>query len=127
MIWGHRGLFSHSRLSDGPTAMNARIDPLLPFPRIARVLDKQGRSLSEEYDIPLNAKEKVLQDMYLFEDCPKLTDTLCDLHSGKKFVVAAFKVVREGGINYLVTPYYYESGGTMIDWVPADWADEKNA
>lgn len=38
-----------------------------------------------------------------------------------------FKVVREGGRNYLVSPYYYESGGTMIDWMPADFGDEEKA
>ena len=80
----------------------------LPFPRHVRVRDERGR-ISEEYDIPLNAKKKVLQEMYLFEDCPDLSDTLFDLHAEKKFRVVDFKVVREGGRNYLVSPYYYES------------------
>ena len=96
----------------------------LPFPRHVRVRDERGRT-SEEYDIPLNAKKKVLQEMYLFQDCPDLSDILFDLHAEKKFKVVDFKVVREGGRNYLVSPYYYESGGTMIDWMPADFGDEE--
>lgn len=107
--------------------MNPKSDPPLPFPLQSRITDDRGCPLSEEYDIPLNAKKKVLQAMYLFEDCPKLNDILCDLHAGKKFTVADFKVVRESGKNYLVSPYYYESGGTVIDWVPAEWADDENA
>jgi hypothetical protein len=104
--------------------MNPTFDTVLPFRRQLRLADVHGTPISEEYDIPLNAKNKVLREMYLFEDCPELTDVLCDLHAGRTFTVADFKVVREGGKNYLVSPYYYESGGTMIDWVPADWADE---
>ena len=104
--------------------MNPTSDPPLPFRRQVRLADVRGNPTSEEYDIPLNAKKKVLREMYLFEDCPELNDVLCDLHAGKRFTVADFKVVREDGRNYLVSPYYYETGGTMIDWVPADWADE---
>jgi hypothetical protein len=104
--------------------MRTEADLPLPFPRHVRVTDERGR-VSEEYDIPLHAKKKVLREMYLFEDCPRLTDTLCDLHADKNFTVVDFKVVREGGRNYLVSPYYYESGGTLIDWVPADFGDDE--
>jgi hypothetical protein len=69
----------------------------------------------------------VLQKLYLFQDCPKLNAIRCDLHAGKKFRVVDFKVVREGGMNLLVSPYYYESGGTVIDWVPASWANEQKS
>ena len=105
--------------------MNPNSDPLLPFPRRVVIADENGRALSEEYDIPVNAKKKVLQEMYLFEDCPALDELLCDLHAGKQFAVVEFKVVRERDMNLLVSPYYYESGGTVIDWVPADWANEE--
>jgi hypothetical protein len=33
-------------------------------------------------------------------------------------------VYREDETNYLVSPYYPEGDGTVIDWMPADW-DEK--
>ena len=121
MIWVFRGADTRGAAHDNG-GMHPKADPLLPFPRHVRVTDAQGR-VSEEYDIPHNAKKKVLQEMYLFQDCPDLNDTLFDLHEGKKFKVVDFKVVREGGRNYLVSPYYYKSGGTVIDWMPAPFGD----
>ncbi len=33
----------------------------------------------------------------------------------------------EHGMNYLVSPYYPESGGTVIDWTDEDnWADDED-
>jgi hypothetical protein len=107
--------------------MKAMTQPLLPFPRKVRIADDSGNAISEEYEIPPNAKKGVLEQLYLFEECPKLNAVRCDLHAGKKFKVADFKVVREHGMNFLVSPYYYESGGTVIDWVPASWADKQKA
>jgi len=107
--------------------MPPKSDPLLPYSREVKKTDEHGRAVSEEYDIPLNAKKKVLEMLYPFNGCPKLTETRFDLHAGKKFVVADFKVVRENDTDYLVSPYYYESGGTVIDWMPASFEDENTA
>ena len=38
-------------------------------------------------------------------------------HEDKKFKVKEFCVTRE---NMLVSPYYFKSGGTVIDWWPKD-------
>jgi hypothetical protein len=103
--------------------MNSMHEPL-NFPREVRVRDARGRPVSEEYVIPLNAKKAVLDRLSPFVEKPELTEELFDLHEEKKFLVADFKVVRENGLNLLVSPYYYSSGGTIIDWVPADWADD---
>jgi hypothetical protein len=46
-----------------------------------------------------------------------------DLHSGKKFKIREFHVTREGGMNCLVSPYYEDGGGTVIDWFPPDEDD----
>jgi hypothetical protein len=92
----------------------------LTYPLVSH---KKGRN-SEEYAIPDSDKEAVLKKMYPFEDIPTLDEQLFDLHQGRLFVVKDFRVVREDGKNYLVSPYYYESGGTVIDWMPASWADE---
>lgn len=46
-----------------------------------------------------------------------------DIHEGKKFVVKDFMVTREGEANFLVSPYYFESGGSVIDWEPIDYED----
>jgi len=43
----------------------------------------------------------------------------------KKFKVKEFCVTKEGKMNMLVSPYYFKSGGTVIDWWPED-GDEGN-
>lgn len=75
----------------------------------------------EEFIIPDEDKEIVLEQLYPFTPIPKLTDEVEDMHAGKKFIVKDFRVTWEHGINYLVSPYYPESGGTVIDWI-----DENN-
>jgi hypothetical protein len=48
-----------------------------------------------------------------------------DLHADKTFIVKDFLVTWEHGMNYLVSPYYAESGGTVIDWMDKDsWVDD---
>jgi len=42
-----------------------------------------------------------------------------DIHAEKTFRVGEFIVTREGGMNVLASPYYLESGGTVIDWIPS--------
>ncbi|MDB6094482.1 MAG: hypothetical protein JWM32_2044 [Verrucomicrobia bacterium] len=88
----------------------------LPFPRITIETDPKGKPSSEEYVIPPEHKAEVLALLYPFVGCPKLTARKLDIHENKKFVIRDFKVVRERGANLLVSPYYYNSGGTVIDW-----------
>ncbi|HET9909701.1 MAG TPA: hypothetical protein VFQ23_23845 [Anaerolineales bacterium] len=78
----------------------------------------------EEFIIPDEDREIVLEQLYPFSPIPKLTDVLYDLHADKTFVVKDFRVTWEHGMNYLVSPYYSEGGGTVIDWVDEDWANE---
>jgi|GEM_PF-460682 len=97
-------------------------EPRLPFP-IKRI-EVHGRMI-EEYIIPEDKKAEVLDQMYLFEPVPSLDEERFDLHSGKLFRVRDFRVTREDDHNWLVSPYYEEGGGTMIDWMPAEWANEE--
>ncbi|HEX9331702.1 MAG TPA: hypothetical protein VF896_07430 [Anaerolineales bacterium] len=71
----------------------------------------------EEFIIPDEDKEIVLAQLYPFSPIPKLTDVLYDLHADKTFIVKNFRVTWEYGMNYLVSPYYPEHGGTVIDWM----------
>jgi hypothetical protein len=89
----------------------------LPFP--TKPLTINGVEV-EEYIIPDEKKGLVLKALYLFHPVPSLEEERFDLHSGKKFKVREFRVTREGGRNFLVSPYYEEGGGTVIDWVPPD-------
>ena len=71
----------------------------------------------EKYIIPEEDKQEVLERLYPFVDTPSLDKTMTDLHTEKTFKVRDFIVVREGDGNFLVTPYYAEKGGTVLDWI----------
>ena len=99
------------------------IEERLPYP--TRLMHFPDGSSVEEFIIPDEDKEIVLQQLYPFSPVPKLTDEVYDLHADKKFVVRDFRVTWEHGMNYLVSPYYPEAGGTVIDWMDENWADDE--
>ena len=71
----------------------------------------------EKYIIPDEEKEKVFDSLYPFIGQPSLGDTLIDIHTSRTFKVRDYMVVREGEGNFLVSPYYAEKGGTVLDWI----------
>ena len=71
----------------------------------------------EKYIIPEADREDVLKTLYSFFDVPPLDADMFDLHTQKTFKVRDYIVIREGDGNFLVTPYYAEAGGTVLDWV----------
>jgi len=83
---------------------------------------KIGTDKVYEYVIPDEDKQKVLEKMYPFEDCPTLEEKMHDGHEKKDFVVKDFKVIREDGDDFLASPYFFSSGGTVDDWF--DYRDE---
>lgn len=94
-------------------------DEELPYPR-KRVKALWGEV--EVYEIPEEEKKGVLEKLYPFRPIPSLGRLMEDIHSGKTFRVREFMVTREGRMNVLAAPFYLESGGTVIDWVPASRA-----
>ncbi len=92
-------------------------EPRLPFP--TKPLNING-VVVEEYVIPEEQKGRVLKALYPFVPLPSLEEERLDLHSGRKFKIRQFRVTREDGHNWLVSPYYEDGGGTVIDWMPAD-------
>ena len=77
----------------------------------------------EKYIIPNEDRQKVLDALYPFTEVPSLDTVQLDLHTGKTFKVRDYIVTREGDGNFLVTPYYAEAGGTVLDWVKPDKED----
>ena len=104
------------RPADSPGPEEAK----LPFP--TRPL-RCGDDVVEEYIIPDDKKQEVLEQLFLFDGCPSLDEQLFDLHEGKLFTVRDYRVTWERGRNWLVSPYYPNSGGTVIDWLPPDAAE----
>ncbi len=85
----------------------------LPFP-LKTVASASGPI--RVYEIPEEMKEEVLKKLYIFQPVPSLDDLMEDIHAEKTFRVREFLVAREGRMNVLASPYYPESGGTVIDW-----------
>lgn len=96
-------------------------EPELPFPK--RTVQTEVGPV-EVYQIPDGQKEAVLKKLYPFNPVPSLEAEMEDIPAEKTFRVKDFMVAREGGMNVLASPYYIESGGTVIDWVPVDGNDE---
>ena len=90
------------------------LDKRLPY-KTRPMYFPNGASV-EEFIIPDEDRELVLEQIYPFSPIPKLTDIMYDIHADKKFMVKEFRVTWEHGMNCLVSPYYPESGGTVIDW-----------
>lgn len=100
------------------------LDEKLPYP--TRPMYFPNGTSVEEFIIPDEDKEIVLEQLYPFSPIPKLTDEMYDLHADKTFIVKDFRVTWEHGMNYLVSPYYPESGGTVIDWMGEDsWVEDE--
>jgi hypothetical protein len=92
----------------------------LPYP--TRPLVLANGTTVDEFIIPEEEKKLVLEQLYPFSPIPKLTDVFFDLHADKTFIVKDFRVTWEHDVNYLVSPYYPESGGTVNDWADEEWA-----
>lgn len=71
----------------------------------------------ERYIIPDADKQKVFNTIYPFSEQPALEEEMIDIHTNKTFKVNDYIVTREGNGNFLVTPYYAEAGGTVLDWI----------
>ena len=90
--------------------------PLRPLP-MAHGPDAQ------EYVIPEADREDVLRSLYPFMSCPALSDLRFDLHESAFFQVKDYRVIRELGRNFIVSPYYPSSGGMVIDWLEREATD----
>ena len=90
----------------------------LPYPT-DKLVDARG-ACYESYQIPMQDKANILREYYPFTPVPKMDEVLLDIHENKTFTVKDFLIIREKGRNYLVSPYYPNSYGTVLDWVSPD-------
>ena len=106
--------------TDGPFAEEEPEISELPFPTVKHYF---GNEVVEEYAIPDDKKAEVLEKLFIFEPVPGLDEMMVDIHENRAFRVRDYKVVKDAQGLWLVSPYYFSSGGTVIDWVPADQTD----
>lgn len=99
---------------------------VLPYQLEVRKTDKKGRAQVSVYCIPVQAKGDVLKQLWPFKETPPLlSEWKFDIHQCAWFPVADYMVVREVERNFLVSPFYLESGGTVLDWHSGDSAGSK--
>ena len=92
--------------------------PPLPFP-LREVETNDGINVMM-YDIPDDKVKAVLDQLYFLEPIPDFEDMILDLHENKKFKFKESKIIREDGYNFIVSPYYPISGGTILDFAEDD-------
>ena len=98
--------------------LGRKSEPRLPYP--SRLVRFQGRMI-EEYIVPAEDRSRLLDRLYPFEPVPGVDDEMYDLHEEKRFFVRDFRVIRQDEANLLVSPYFFESGGSVLDWMPRDF------
>lgn len=91
----------------------------LPYPVKTVTVDGE---VYEEYIIPDEDRAAVFEQLYPYVEKPAMDDFQLDIHVEKNFQVKDFKVIRGGGFDELVSPYFYEGGGTVIDWFDPDFS-----
>ena len=72
------------------------------------------------YEIPEDKKLEVLKELWPFVDTPDGDRVFLDIHSGKEVVFKECLVVRSNLRNLIVSPYYFESGGMVVDLISPD-------
>ncbi len=69
-------------------------------------------------EIEIKDKQKYLDENYIFEDIPEVSDRKRCLHCGEIIVVGNYKVyANEQGDEYIYCPNAPACDGTIIDWM----------
>jgi hypothetical protein len=90
----------------------ASADPKLNFPLVA-----WGNTM--RYDIPAHQKRDIINSMdYAIREIPLYDGVYRDIHSEQVVKGCELEVIRDDDTNLVVSPYYNESRGTLIDMMP---------
>ena len=66
------------------------------------------------------SKAAVFREVWPFYGCPALEDERFDIHENKVFVFRDAQIIRYKGRNLMVSPYYAQSGGMAVDFLPPE-------
>ena len=75
--------------------------------------------LNKELKVNLDCFRKLAQ----VELLRNMDDERIDIHTDNSFKVRDYIVTRKGDGNFLVSPYYAEAGGTVLDWISPNSED----
>ena len=77
-------------------------------------------------EITITDKQKYLNDEYPFGNVPQLTDEKYCLHCGEIIKVGDYKVFKDDyGDEYICCPNAPKCDGSVIDWMPPEFKDQK--
>ena len=85
----------------------------LPYPTSSWRI---GEDFCELYEIPIEQKEKILNDVYVLSEdyYIDITKTWESFDGEEEFLAADFKIIWFNGCNYIVSPYFAITG-TIAD------------
>lgn len=75
------------------------------------------------YVIPWHKTEEVLKSLWPFAEDPSMDQLFYDIHANKTVKFSDCRVIRYEDRNLIVSPYYFESGGTVIDLMDNELVD----
>ena len=70
-----------------------------------------------QYVIPPEEKAAVIRKLWMFDGAERLDmdATYLDIHCNKTFKLRDAIITREDDCNFIMSPYYAEAGGTLLD------------
>ncbi len=74
----------------------------------------------EVYNIPSDCIEEVLKKCWFFADVPSINEERFDIHEEAVFHLKDIQVIRYNNRNIIVSPYYFKSGGCIVDFINVD-------
>lgn len=98
--------------------------PRLPYGSRVVEWDASGAPAVEEIEIPESEKQAYLDEHFPFVPTPRLDEQRFDVRARKVFRVGDFRVIRKDNLNLMCSPYYWDSGGTILDWRVPMWLYE---
>ena len=78
---------------------------------------KIGEDVCELYEIPIEQKERILNEVHVLSDdyYIDVTKTWVSFDRAEEFLAADFKIIWFNGCNYIVSPFFAKTG-TMIKY-----------
>lgn len=88
----------------------------LKYPTVWKQFQNHGYRF-RQYVIPPEEKAAVIRKLWMFDGAERLDmdATYLDIHCNKTFKLRDAIITREDGCNFIMSPYYPEAGGTLLD------------
>lgn len=93
------------------------VNPTPPLSYPVKKMALPGGSYEVEYVVPNKDKDALIKELNPLKNRLSANSTRFCLHQQKTFKLRKCRVIRYNGRNLLVSPWYDQTGGTLLDWV----------